>query len=103
MRLSRAEIEALGYNVETHGQKTHNGVALLSKLPLEDVTRGLPDFEDEQSRYIEAVVSTDEGASRYLNLLPNGNPTGDDGQHEKYVYKLNWMAARKARADPARL
>ena len=41
----RAEIEALGYNIETHGQKTYNGVALLSKLPLEDVTRGLPDLK----------------------------------------------------------
>ena len=60
----RMEVEALGYNVETHGQKTYNGVALLSKSPLEDVTRGLPNFEDEQSRYIEAVVSTDKGAVR---------------------------------------
>ena len=100
----RAEIEALGYNVETHGQKTYNGVALLSKLPLEDVSRGLPrhegaDFEDEQSRYIEAVVSTDKGAVRVASLyLPNGNPTGDDGQHEKYVYKLNWMATLEAHA-----
>ena len=53
----RTEIEALGYNVETHGQKTYNGVALLSKFPLEDVSRGLPGFEDDQARYIEAVVS----------------------------------------------
>ncbi|HCL47989.1 MAG TPA: exodeoxyribonuclease III, partial [Rhodobiaceae bacterium] len=81
----RAEIEALGYNVETHGQKTYNGVALLSKLPLEDVSRGLPDFEDAQSRYIEAVVSTDKGAVRVGCLyLPNGNPTGDDGSDPKY-------------------
>ena len=108
----RAEIEALGYNVETHGQKTYNGVALLSKLPLEDVSRGLPGFEDEQSRYIEAVVSTQKGALRVSSIyLPNGNPTGDDGQarssseavaqtlSEKYVYKLNWMAALKAHAE----
>jgi len=108
----RAEIEALGYNVETHGQKTYNGVALLSKLPLEDVSRGLPDFEDEQSRYIEAVVSTDKGAVRVTSLyLPNGNPVGDDGQarssseaeaqtlSEKYIYKLNWMAALEAHAQ----
>ena len=68
----RAEIEAFGYNVETHGQKTYNGVALLSKLPLEDVTRGLPDFEDEQSRYIEAVVSTEKGAVRVSSIyLPS--------------------------------
>lgn len=95
----RADIEALGYNVETHGQKTYNGVALLSKLPLEDVSRGLPDFEDEQSRYIEAVVSTEKGALRVASLyLPNGNPVGDDGLHEKYTYKLNWMNALQAHA-----
>ena len=96
----RADIEALGYNVETHGQKTYNGVALLSKLPLEDVSRGLPDFEDEQSRYIEAVVSTQNGAVRVASLyLPNGNPTGDDGSDPKYTYKLNWMAALEAHAQ----
>jgi exodeoxyribonuclease III len=121
----RAEIEALGYNVETHGQKTYNGVALLSKLPLEDVSRGLPDFEDEQSRYIEAVVSTPKGAAlRVASLyLPNGNPTGDDGQSRssseavarhntrstseavaqtlspKYTYKLAWMAALEKHAQ----
>jgi len=92
----RADIEALGYHVETHGQKTYNGVALLSKRPLEDVTRGLPDFEDDQARYIEAVVSTDTGALRVASLyLPNGNPV--DGP--KYPYKLNWMAALEARVE----
>ncbi len=96
----RTEIEALGYNVETHGQKTYNGVALLSKRPFEDVTRGLPDFDDEQSRYIEAVVSTDNSAVRVASLyLPNGNPVGDDGQHEKYLYKLKWMDALHAHAE----
>mgnify|MGYP001594233253 CR=1 FL=1 len=94
----RADIEALGYNVETHGQKTYNGVALLSKHPLEDVSRGLPDFEDEQARYIEAVVSTDTGAVRVASLyLPNGNPV-EDGNRPKYTYKLNWMAALEAHA-----
>lgn len=94
----RMEIEALGYNVETHGQKTYNGVALLSKFPLEDVTRGLPNFEDEQSRYIEAVVSTPTEAVRVASIyLPNGNPT-DGGTGPKYTYKLNWMAALEAHA-----
>ena len=51
----RAEIEALGYNVETHGQKGFNGVALLSKLPFDEVTRGLPgDDTDEQARFRSA-------------------------------------------------
>lgn len=92
----REEIEALGYNVETHGQKTYNGVAILSKLPLEDVTRGLPgDDSDEQARYIEAVVSTERGALRIGGLyLPNGNPVDT----EKYPYKLGWMDRLTARA-----
>ena len=90
----RAEIEALGYHVETHGQKTYNGVALLAKRPLEDVMRGLPGFEDEQARYIEAVISTDSGALRVASLyLPNGNPVDSP----KYPYKLDWMAALEAR------
>ncbi len=85
----RGEIEELGYNVAVHGQKTYNGVAIVSKLPLEDVTRGLPGGNgDEQSRYIEAVVSTAEGALRVASIyLPNGNPVDSD----KFEYKLHWM------------
>ena len=53
----REVFEDLGYRVETHGQKSFNGVAILSRLPLEDVTRGLPgDDSDEQARWIEATV-----------------------------------------------
>ena len=72
----RLEIEALGYNVAVHGQKGFNGVALLSKSPLEDVRIGLPGEPDAgQSRYIEAVVSTPSRAVRVASLyLPNGNP-----------------------------
>src|SRR4051812_21412679 len=82
----RAEIEAAGYNVATHGQKAFNGVAILSKRPLEDVRRGLPGGDaDEQSRYLEAVVSTASGAVRIASIyLPNGNPIGT----EKFGYKL---------------
>lgn len=86
----RLEIEALGYHVETHGQKGFNGVALLSKSPIEDVTRGLPGNDDDvQARYIEGVVSTKRGALRVGGLyLPNGNPADT----EKFSYKLEWMA-----------
>jgi exodeoxyribonuclease-3 len=86
--------EALGYNVVVHGQKTFNGVALLSKLPLEDVSRGLPgDDGDVQARFIEAVVSTKAGVVRVCCIyLPNGNPP----QTEKYDYKLGFMARLKA-------
>lgn len=79
----------LGWNVETHGQKGFNGVAILSKLPLEDVTRGLPgDDSDEQARFIEAVFTVNSGVLRVVSLyLPNGNPVDTP----KFPYKLSWM------------
>lgn len=87
--------EELGYNVATHGQKGFNGVAILSKTPLEDVTRGLPgDETDVQARYIEATVTRGREAVRLGCLyLPNGNtpdvlPQGAG----KFAYKLGWMA-----------
>jgi exodeoxyribonuclease-3 len=85
----RAPFEDLGYNLETHGQKGFNGVALLSKKPFDEVNRGLPgDDNDEQARFIEGVFSTDRGALRVASLyLPNGNPV----ESEKYPYKLAWM------------
>lgn len=91
-----AEIEALGYNVAVHGQKGFNGVALLSKMPLEDVRRSLPGEPDEaQSRYIEAVVSRGGEALRVGGLyLPNGNPIGT----AKFDYKLDWMRALETHA-----
>ena len=84
----RMEVEAAGYNVAVHGQKTFNGVAILSKRPFE-VTRGLPgDDSDEQSRYIEAVIADGDKAVRVASIyLPNGNPP----LTEKYSYKLAWM------------
>lgn len=86
----RAEIEALGYHVETHGQKGFNGVAILSKIRFDEVNRGLPgDDADEQARFIEGVFSTDKGVLRVVSLyLPNGNPI----ETEKFPYKLAWMA-----------
>ncbi|MEB2843769.1 exodeoxyribonuclease III [Rhizobiales bacterium RZME27] len=86
----RLEIEALGYHVETHGQKGFNGVAILSKTKPDEVIRGLPgDDNDEQSRYIEAVFSVPSGAIRVASIyLPNGNPADDP---VKYPYKLAWM------------
>ncbi|WP_095589198.1 exodeoxyribonuclease III [Actibacterium ureilyticum] len=88
--------EERGYNVETHGQKSFNGVAILSKLPLEDVTRGLPgDDSDEQARWIEATV-VGKTAVRLCGLyLPNGNPCPGP----KYDYKLAWMDRLHARAQ----
>ncbi|MBT3140840.1 exodeoxyribonuclease III [Phaeobacter gallaeciensis] len=96
--------EERGYNVETHGQKGFNGVAILSKLPLEDVRRGLPgDDSDEQARWIEATV-IGEQALRVCGLyLPNGNPVelidGKPVEGGKYDYKLKWMERLYARAQ----
>jgi len=85
----REAFEALGYNVAVHGQKTFNGVALLSKLPFDEVAPGLiGDDSDVQARFLEALVSTKGGALRVVSLyLPNGNPPDTD----KYTYKINWM------------
>ncbi|NIZ59888.1 exodeoxyribonuclease III [Sedimentitalea sp. CY04] len=100
----RELFEDRGYNVETHGQKGFNGVAILSKLPLEDVTRGLPgDDDDVQARWIEATV-VGKQALRVCGLyLPNGNPVEiqEDGTPVpggKYDYKLRWMQRLQARA-----
>jgi exodeoxyribonuclease III len=95
----REAFEGLGYNVAVHGQKTFNGVALLSKLPFDEVTSGLDgDDGDVQARFLEALVSTKSGALRVVSLyLPNGN-----GGDEKYAYKLKWME-RLARFSDERL
>jgi exodeoxyribonuclease-3 len=97
----RAEIEALGYQVETLGQKTFNGVAILSKFPLEVEKRGIPGFMDEQARYIEAIASLPgrDGAPgeaiRVASVyFPNGNPAPGP----KFDYKLAFMAALTAHA-----
>ena len=91
----RDHFEDLGYIVETHGQKSFNGVAILSKLPLEDVSRRLPgDESDEQARWIEATV-IGETAIKICGLyLPNGNPAPGP----KYDYKLAWMERMYERA-----
>ena len=86
----RLEIEALGYQVQTHGQKGFNGVAIISKLPFDEVNRGLPgDDADDQARFIEGVFSTKVGALRVASIyLPNGNPINGE---RKFPYKLAWM------------
>lgn len=90
------QFEDLGYNVVLLGQKTFNGVAILSKWPVSDVITGLPTFsEDEQARYIEAVISLPNEAIRVASIyLPNGNPV----ETPKYSYKLSWMEALREHA-----
>ena len=89
----REAVEAQGYNVATHGQKSYNGVAILSRRPLEDVVRGLPGApDDEQARYLEATSDGLRVASIYL---PNGNPIGT----EKFTYKLAWLERLRTHAS----
>jgi exodeoxyribonuclease III len=92
----REPFEALGYNCAVHGQKTYNGVAILSKRPMEDVSPRLPgDDKDDHARYIEAVIPGDKGTVRIASIyLPNGNPIGT----EKFTYKLAWMERLDKRA-----
>lgn len=108
----RQHFEDMGYIVETHGQKSFNGVAILSRLPLEDVTRGLAGAQgngrdgkdDEEARYIEATVMGKSAPLRVCGLyLPNGNPVdlnadGTPVAGSKYDFKLKWFARLEARA-----
>jgi len=92
----RELFEDLGYRVETHGQKSFNGVAILSRLALEDVVRGLPgDDSDAQARWIEATVIGRRAVRVAALYAPNGNPAPGP----KYDYKLAWMARLRARAQ----
>ncbi|MCA8887266.1 MAG: exodeoxyribonuclease III [Parvularculaceae bacterium] len=92
------EFEDRGYNVLVHGQKTYNGVAMLSKYPLDETRKGLPklkdsDEEDDHARYIEALVTPANAAPvRVVGIYaPNGNPAPGP----KYDYKLNWLKRLK--------
>lgn len=89
------EIEELGYNCLVHGQKSYNGVALLSRFPMEDEIRGLPGNDaDDQSRYVEALILADRPVRVGGLYLPNGNPAPG----EKFDYKLGWMNHLQAHA-----
>lgn len=81
-------VEDLGYNTAIYGQKTFNGVAILSKFPIEDITKGLPNFKDPEARYIEAFTGGVRVASVYA---PNGSELGS----EKYKYKLGFYSLLK--------
>lgn len=91
----------IGYDIHVHGQKSYNGVAVASRIPLDDVRRGMPMLpdsqEDEQARYIEVDC---RGITIGGLYMPNGNPVqGDDGgMHPKLTYKLDWMKRLHAHA-----
>ncbi len=93
------EFTAAGYHSVFSGQKTYNGVALLSRLPMTDFIRDIPDFDDPPRRVLAATI----GGFRVINLyVPNGQAPGS----EKFAYKLRWFEAltrwlgREARQHP---
>ena len=87
-KFPRAELEAAGYACTVNGQKTYNGVAILSRTPPIDVVAGIPGFADEQRRVVAATV---DGVRVVCAYCPNGQAVGS----EKYQYKLRWFAALK--------
>jgi exodeoxyribonuclease-3 len=97
--LPMLELAGLGYHVSAHGQKTYNGVAVLARQPVDDVTRGFCDgFDDGQARFLVARVGSLRVGSVYV---PNGQAVGTD----KFSYKLRWLARWRAwlasQADPS--
>ncbi len=79
-------IEDFGYNIEAVFQKSYNGVAILSKYPIDDVNFKIPDFEDEQARYIDCLICSEKPFRVSSVYVPNGQEVGSD----KYHYKLNF-------------
>lgn len=86
-----AHFLTLGYHSAVLGQKSYNGVAILSRIPAEITARGFPEFEDLHARYLEIAYQGIRVGNLYL---PNGNSRGEDG----YAYKLRWMEALAAHA-----
>ena len=85
----RMEVEELGYNIAISGQKSYNGVAILSKFPIEDVVRALPgDAEDIEARYIECVANTPSGIVRVASIYV---PNGQSPDSERFQYKLRFF------------
>ncbi|SDH38128.1 exodeoxyribonuclease-3 [Duganella sp. OV458] len=81
-----AELEAAGYHVAYTGQKTYNGVALISKLPIHDIVKNNPKFEDPQQRIIAGTI---DGVRVVCAYVPNGQAVGS----EKFLYKMAWLNA----------
>ena len=89
-KFPHAEFAAAGYAAQWHGQKTYNGVALLSRSPALDVVRNIPGFDDEQARVITGTVDGPLGPVRCIGgYFPNGQAPDSD----KFVYKMRWLDA----------
>jgi hypothetical protein len=96
-KFPHAEIAAAGWQAQWFGQKTYNGVALLSRAPAQDVVRNIPGFDDEQARVIAGTV---DGVRVIGAYFPNGQAPDSD----KFVYKMRWLDALRdwLRAELAR-
>ena len=88
-KFPHAELAAAGYQAQCFGQRTYNGVALLTRTPVADVVRNIPGFADEQARVIAATVG---GARVIGGYFPNGQAPDSD----KFVYKMAWLEALRA-------
>ena len=83
-------LQAAGYEAAAFGQKTYNGVAILSRNPLRDVVKNVPGLEDDQARVIAATLDTAQGPLRVVNgYFVNGQAPGTD----KFAYKMRWLQA----------
>jgi len=94
------ELKAVGYNAKIVGQKSYNGVAVLSRSPIELIAEKIPNFEDENARYIEATTFAQNKKIRIASIyLPNGNPPyNNPDDNSKFEYKLKFMKALYAHA-----
>ena len=88
-KFPHAEFQALGYCAEWHGQKTYNGVALLSRVPAADVLKNIPGFDDPQARVITGTV-------RGIRVIGAYMPNGQAPDSDKFVYKMRWLEALRA-------
>ncbi|MBC7941038.1 MAG: exodeoxyribonuclease III [Chitinophagaceae bacterium] len=96
-KFPRAEIEAAGYEVHWFGQRTYNGVALLSRTPAADIAKNIVDFDDDQARLIAGTV---QGIRVIGGYFPNGQAPDSD----KFTYKMRWLTGLQnwIRAELAR-
>ena len=95
------DIQMAGYKTEILGQKSYNGVAILSRHPMKVCTQNLPNFPDENARYLECEISVNDKPHVVASLyLPNGNPPQNNlADTSKFSYKLKWMDAFLEHAD----
>lgn len=94
------DLQTIGYEAKILGQKSYNGVAILSKNKIKVTSEGLSDFQDDNSRYLEAEIEVENEVYTIASIyLPNGNPPyNDPDDNSKFEYKLRWMEALYKRA-----